>query len=121
MKNPLSPFLNTINNDHVVRWSIRLSLLVLVFCTSVILWRWQKLPSQIPLYYSLPWGEAQLASPIYLAGSLVGMFLLIIGNFALALIFFRNTSFYVRLMVVGSFIFSLLFSISLVQITLLVT
>lgn len=121
MKNSLSSALYTVKNDTVVLWSIRFTLLVLLFCTGMILWHWHKFPSQLPLFYSLPWGETQLASPIFLAGSLVGIFLLILCNYTLALIFLRSTAFYVRLVVVGSAIFSLLFGVSLLQIISLIT
>jgi len=44
-----------------------IAFLAVLFISIVILvWRWSKIPPQIPLYYSLPWGEQQLASPVEL-------------------------------------------------------
>lgn len=37
-----------------------------LFLSSLILVSWAKLPPQLPLFYSRPWGEPILAKPIFL-------------------------------------------------------
>lgn len=34
--------------------------------TGLLIWAQGRLPPQIPLFYSLPWGEARLADPVWL-------------------------------------------------------
>jgi hypothetical protein len=46
---------------------------LIVAMVSIILWFYKFLPPQVPLYYSRPWGQEQLASPMFL-------FLLPIGS-----------------------------------------
>lgn len=41
-------------------------LLATLFLSSLILVSWEKLPSELPLFYSRPWGEPILAKPIFL-------------------------------------------------------
>lgn len=51
----------------------KLYLPVVIFCVfsilaqaSLILVSWDKLPDEIPIFYSKPWGEAMLGSPIFI-------------------------------------------------------
>ncbi len=48
--------------DATLFWSTSFSVLLALF--SIFLWAfyYPQLPSQIPLFYSLPWGETQLTS-----------------------------------------------------------
>lgn len=47
----------------LIKKSVLSFLFVLTFSLIFFALRWSKLPPQIPLYYSLPWGRQQLASP----------------------------------------------------------
>jgi len=37
-----------------------------ILSLSVIIWRWQLLPPMVPLWLTRPWGQDQLANPIWL-------------------------------------------------------
>ena len=43
-------------------WPITISILVALFIITLWALNYDRLPSQVPLFYSLPWGESQLAS-----------------------------------------------------------
>ena len=47
--------------DSFCLWGVALSLSFLVLGAISLVFSWAKLPPQIPLFYSRPWGEEQLA------------------------------------------------------------
>ncbi len=50
--------------DPVVFWATAFSLLGVIITLTIFALTYEKLPAQIPLFYSLPWGEGQLV-PIF--------------------------------------------------------
>jgi len=50
-----------------------LSVLIIVVLGGVLAFFWNKLPPELPWYYSLPWGEKQLVQKPVFAWILVGM------------------------------------------------
>ena len=57
-----------------------LCFLFLIFSFSLFLFTLKRLPPQIPLFYSLPWGEEQLAPSIALLLLPLGIFLIALLN-----------------------------------------
>ena len=103
----------------------KFSLFVLVFSifsillqVILILINWNKLPSQLPLFYSQPWGEKMLASPLFL-----GILPLIVLGFTacnyLILISVRESIFLRRIIVVFTFLVSFFCSYSLIKLLFL--
>lgn len=80
--------------------------LLILACVSLILVSWGKLPPQIPIFYSRPWGETMLAPPAALwilpaiATSAVGL------NWAVGNLLSQNR-FLVRILTVFSLLVSL--------------
>ena len=52
--------------DRLIKASLYLGIFFLAVQLVAILIFWRKLPPQVPLLYSRPWGEKQLASPNFL-------------------------------------------------------
>lgn len=50
--------------DPVVFWATAFSLLGVISTLTVFAFYYERLPSKLPLFYSLPWGEGQLV-PIF--------------------------------------------------------
>ncbi len=50
--------------DPVVFWTTAFSLFGVIIILSAVALTFEKLPSELPLFYSLPWGEGQLV-PIF--------------------------------------------------------
>lgn len=104
----------------LVRWlsivSVGFTLLSLV----VIALAWRMLPPSVPLWYSRAWGQDQLASPLWLfllpGASLVwqGLSLTLAGSL-------RGYTVFAKLVIVASFLVSMLSCISIIQILLLVS
>jgi hypothetical protein len=98
----------------------------LVAQLGLILFFWKKLPPEVPLFYSRPWGKEQLASPWFLF-LLPGLTLFVfLVNFAfLTLVKIRlekkNNNFLIKIIETANFTFSLFCLITLVKIILLIT
>jgi len=92
----------------------------------LILFFWKKIPPEVPLFYSRPWGKEQLANPLFLF-LLPGLTLVVfLVNFAfLTLVKTRlekkDTSLFIKIIETTNFAFSLFCLITLVKIILLVT
>ncbi len=50
------------NQDHISFWAVTLSLLFLAATLAIWGLNFNKLPSELPLFYSLSWGQKQLGS-----------------------------------------------------------
>lgn len=92
----------------------RLTFVVYLFCllsilaqSSLILVSWGKLPPQIPIFYSRPWGEAMLTSPLGLWILPALLFGLATLNFFVIASFSQNR-FLVRAIVVFTFLVAFL-------------
>jgi uncharacterized membrane protein len=58
-----------------------ISIILLIFSVLVLAISWNKLPPQVPFYYSLPWGEDQLTNPLDLWLIPGSIFIVILVNF----------------------------------------
>lgn len=104
-------------NNQILRWN----LVVIGLGLAYLFYRFNDLPDQVPLYYSLPWGEAQLAQASTLF--LLPTFSIIIGiiNNLLAAFFSNSIQLLSRLLVIFSLVFSILSFIALFQIINLIS
>lgn len=80
---------------------------------------WKKLPPEVPLFYSRPWGEEQLGNPLMLLlpGALAALFWIINLAFARAP---GENSFLKHTLVIGALTVSILASITVLRIVILV-
>jgi hypothetical protein len=104
-------------NGQIFRWNI----IVLLCQVAVLLVKFNTLPPQIPLFYSLPWGSSQIASApsvFILPGFSLAVMLV---NNLLAIFFLKSTKLFSRLLVVISLICSIFAAIALFQIIFLVS
>ena len=98
----------------------RLTIILFIFQLVLIIWFYNQLPPQIPIFFSRPWGESWLASsssifilPLY---SLV-IFLL---NYFLVLFYHQKKFLLSQLLVIFAFIISLFSTVSVIKIISLV-
>lgn len=113
----LGQFWQEESNSKVFRWNLIFIILQVIF----LILKFGDLPSQVPLYYSLPWGESQLASvsTLFLLPTF-SIFLLFI-NHLFAITFSKTIPLLSRLLVFISLIVSLFFLITLLKIVILIT
>lgn len=112
---------NQLKNNRLFIWSITLSLILFFFCNLIFVFSWNNLPPDIPLYYSLPWGEEQLAKPISLGLLIVGTTCLSIVNIFLAMILLNKHRFYSQTILVATPTIWLLTAIAIFKIITLIT
>jgi hypothetical protein len=111
----------TLRSDPYFVWSTRITLITLAFCFFFLLISWTKLPSQVPLFYSLPWGEEQLAQPWSLVLLCSGALLMCLINILVAFFSIRRTPYFSRMLLVGSVVVAVLTLITIMQIIRIVT
>lgn len=104
-------------NSHFFRWN----LLLIIFQIAILIFKFNDLPQQIPLYYSLPWGDGQLASTASLFILPTFSIIILLINNLIATFFFKTIPLLSRLLVIFSLVFSFLSSISLTRIILLIS
>lgn len=100
------------NHDKLIFYSLSASMVILITEVLLITLKYSLLPRQIPLFYSLPWGQSQLAdvSQIVILPAVVILVLLTNSSFA----WYLNDSQLIlkRILALSSLILSLLLLIT---------
>lgn len=99
----------------------RYSLFLLLAQIILIIWFFNQLPPEIPIYFSRPWGQAWLSSPASIFILPLFSLLTLLLNYFLALYFYAKKILLSQLLVIFGFIVSLFSLISLLQIISLAT
>lgn len=81
---------------------------------------WRKLPPQIPLYYSSPWGEEQLAQTFFILILPLSSLAFGLVNLFLAVFFFDKQPLASKILSLAAVVYVLLSSLALVKIIFLV-
>jgi len=99
---------------------LKLSFILILVQALIILFALSFLPSQVPLFYSRPWGEEQLAHPLYLfLLPLVNLAVFILNSILLS--FIEKKELLIRqILIICILLFNFLSLITLVQIVRLV-
>ena len=114
------------NFEHVRKsqsfwWTTLIIVAILMFTLAGILWFWQKLPPVIPLFYSLPWGEEQLTSPLTLLFILLTTGVIFCLNTLIATFVYPVSPYYARILITGSLLFTLLAAVTIWKTLFLIT
>jgi len=113
----LGEFWQEKSNSNIFRWNLIFIIVQIAF----LVWKFGDLPLQVPLYYSLPWGESQLASASSLFLLPTFSIILLLINHLFALPFSKTIPLLSSLLISVSLIASLFFLITLVEIVSLIT
>lgn len=100
---------------------LRLTFLLLTVQVGLILWFFNQLPPELPLFYSRNWGQSWLASTSSIFILPLFSLIIIIINYSLAIYFYNKKSLLSQLLVVFSFILSFLCTIAVMEIISLVS
>lgn len=76
--------------------------------TSAVLWYWRRLPTEIPLWFSKPWGEERLTHPAFLLIPILISILVYIGNILVANKFTLEHPLFTRVLFLASAVVSLM-------------
>lgn len=112
--------LNIFLSDILVTRCFKLTGLLILSQFVVLVLLFGKLPQHVPLFYSLPWGEAQLAPAVYLVIFPGISLITLITNIGLSLAVPLKEVFLWRLLAVGSLFASALACLGLIKIIFLV-
>lgn len=104
-------------NSRILRWN----LFFICLQIGILAWKFTSLPPQVPLYYSLPWGESQLtnSSSLFLLPTLSVVVLFIDSLFSVS--FFKNLPLLSRLSTITALIVSFFITITLFKIIFLIS
>lgn len=107
--------------DKTSLFASRVSLGLILISLLVLVVAWRFLPPEVPLFYSLPYGQSELAGRLFLwllpAASLLIFFL----NFQLAIKFFSEEKLLAQIALLTTSIVSLFSSVTLIKIIFLAT
>ncbi len=108
------------STDRTIKLSFQITYIFLGAQVGLLLFFWKRLPPQLPLFYSHPWGEKQLVDPIFLA-LLPGISAVVsMANLAMIFTLTKNEKFLNQLLAVFSLIFNFLCFYTLIKILILV-
>lgn len=113
--------LNKLRKDKICNLGIKIFLIFFLFDFAFLIFNYFNLPPQVPLFYSRPWGEDQLARPEALFLLPLGAFFIGLINFIMAFFFFEEFPFLTRILVWSTILVFFLISIALFKIITLVT
>jgi len=112
--------LDRLFNHQAIKKNVRFSLGLFTLTLLFFLAFWSRLPPKIPLFFSRPWGENQLAARNWpLIISLV-YFLVAVFNLRLASFFVKKNLFLAKILVWTTTILSLLVTTTIIRIILVV-
>lgn len=82
---------------------------------------WQRLPPEVPLWYSRPWGEAQLTHPFWLFLLPLGSLSWFIVSVLCSVYITKNHLTFTQVLFLSTVVTSMLSCVTLVQILFLIT
>ena len=106
---------------NLVKITNQANLVLIIIQILIVAAIWRALPPEIPLFYSRPWGQDQLAHyPLMTTLPAVSL-IIFVTNFIVAKIANKEEVLIKKMLAVGSLTFSFLILISLIQIIRLIT
>jgi len=112
----LGKFWEKSSNTRFFRYALYLLIVQFV----LILWFYNRLPPEIPLFFSQDWGQAWITSSSSIFLLPLFSFIIMLINYFLALYFFTRKILLSQLLVIFSFIFSIFSTLSVLEIIRLV-
>jgi hypothetical protein len=99
---------------------LRLSLVLFIAQIVLIIWFYNQLPPEIPLFFSRPWGEQWLTSSSLIIILPLFSLVTLLLNYSLAIFYHQKKLLLSQLLVVFAFIISLFSTVSVLKIISLV-
>lgn len=108
-----------INDDRISFFTLRGALLLIIINLSLLVFVWRRLPPEVPLFYSLPRGESQLAKRLFLWLLPLGNLFIFSLNLILANKFFTKERLLAQILILTTGITSFLSTVALIKIIFL--
>lgn len=94
---------------------------MLILSVALLVLRWPQIPPEVPLYFSRPWGESQLAPSESLILLPTLSVLIYLANFTLALLLARGDKLITEILIKGALFAAGILLYSMVRIILLIS
>lgn len=107
--------------DKVCKTGVKFSLIPLLLTLGYLFITVHRWPPEVPLFYSRPWGEEQLAHSGFLWFLPLGALFITFLNLSLAAFLIERLPFLARILVWSTSLISLLVSITIFKIVTLIT
>lgn len=106
--------------NWIIQTVDKFTFLLIISAFAIIIWQWNKLPPQVPLWYSRPWGDDQLAHPLWLLVFPISSLIWYVVNFFFVAKFVLPYRIFVQILYISSLTVTVLSFISLVKIIFIV-
>jgi hypothetical protein len=110
-----------LNSNWVFQIANKLVLLSFIVSITIIIWRYQLLPPQIPLWYSRPWGTDRLGPQFLLLILPISAVIWHSINILISIYITRDHRVFSQVLFLGSLFVSLLSLVSVVKIIFLIS
>ena len=107
--------------DRLILYLVQFFGIVMIFYISVLLIKWNMLPPQLPLYYSLPRSADQLGTPLLLLLLPILSVVFFVIHLGLSAYFYPKELLASRILMITSSVVALIFFIAFIKIILLIT
>ncbi len=112
---------NAIKTNWLISVSHKFILLLALLSMGILLWKLSSLPPMVPLWYSRPWGEDQLARPLWLFLLPLSALVWYAINFLVSMYMLSEYLLFTQMLFVSSLVVSLLSFLTLIKILFLVS
>ena len=112
--------LSALLNDEAIKTALRFNLALIAFVFIFVAIFWTKLPPQLPLFYSKPWSQDQLAPKSWFLILPSICFLMVLFNLRLASLFLKKEALLAKILVWTATILVLLVSTTIIRILFIV-
>lgn len=111
----------SLSSNWIVSMANKFVFFFVILSCALIAWRSNRLPPSVPLWYSRPWGEDQLASPYWLFLLPAGVVFWYAVNVLLATYYVEQYRIFAQLLFLTSLLVSFLSFVTLAKILFVVT
>jgi hypothetical protein len=117
----MNPAWRETQHNWLIQLVTKFVALFIIASIAVIVWRWNRMPPLVPLWYSRPWGIDQLAQPIWLFLLPLGGLVLYFINLFVSMYITAEYLIFTQTLFLASFLINFLSFITLVKIIFLAT
>jgi len=112
---------NGLSANRIIMLSQRTVLLLSLLSIILLVFVWQRLPPEVPLWYSRPWGESQLANSLWLFLLPLGSVFWFMVSLLCSVYLTKDHLTFTQILFLSTVVTSMLSCITLVQIVFLIT
>lgn len=112
---------NIFRQDKLLFTPTLFSLLMIIFSFVIFLFKKETLPHQVPLNYSLPWGEEQLVPAVYLLILPLSSLIVFIFNIFWSFFFIKRDIFLAKIIAFANLVVAFLSFYTMVRIIFLIS